>query len=204
MATSPSDTNNKNVLAWLDRLEDSVRTAGRSGGPKAFNLDSRAREGEDDSEHESDHEEPGDATERGSVGTDGTVKVEEDEKRHLLPNAAVPLGLIATLSLDNNKKSTAKDGDETDDDNVVSQVVHTEIVMVDWIIDHSSCRAWPMRRTSCLVKFYRASVSAVAYAYVGPAHDLKIRANLIEQHSPPDILVHGLVTPEDVDRLFEM
>lgn len=27
---------------------------------------------------------------------------------------------------------------------------------------------------------------------------------LIEQHSPPEILVHGLVTPEDVDKLFEM
>ena len=38
----------------------------------------------------------------------------------------------------------------------------------------------------------------------GPAYNLDIRANLIEKHSPPDILVHGLVTPEDVDRLFEM
>lgn len=27
---------------------------------------------------------------------------------------------------------------------------------------------------------------------------------LIEQHSPPEILVHGLVTPEEVDKLFEM
>ncbi len=40
--------------------------------------------------------------------------------------------------------------------------------------------------------------------FIGPAYDLNIRANLIEQHSPPDILVHGLVTPEDVDKLFEM
>lgn len=38
----------------------------------------------------------------------------------------------------------------------------------------------------------------------GPATDLEIRATLIEQHSPPEILVHGLVTPDDVDRLFEM
>jgi hypothetical protein len=38
----------------------------------------------------------------------------------------------------------------------------------------------------------------------GPATDLNIRANLIEQHSPPEILVHGLVTPDDVDRLFEI
>lgn len=38
----------------------------------------------------------------------------------------------------------------------------------------------------------------------GPATDLDIRATLIEQHSPPEILVHGLVTPDDVDKLFEM
>ena len=38
----------------------------------------------------------------------------------------------------------------------------------------------------------------------GPATDLGIRASLIEQHSPPEILVHGLVKPEDVDNLFQM
>lgn len=40
--------------------------------------------------------------------------------------------------------------------------------------------------------------------FVGPANDLGIRATLIEQHSPPEILVHGLVTPEDVEKLFQM
>jgi len=38
----------------------------------------------------------------------------------------------------------------------------------------------------------------------GPATDLGIRATLIEQHSPPEILVHGLVAPEDVDKLFDI
>ena len=38
----------------------------------------------------------------------------------------------------------------------------------------------------------------------GPATDLGIRASLIEQHSPPEILIHGLVKPEDVEKLFEM
>lgn len=27
---------------------------------------------------------------------------------------------------------------------------------------------------------------------------------LIEQHSPPEILVHGLVNPDDVQKLFNM
>ncbi|KAJ3509576.1 hypothetical protein NLJ89_g5151 [Agrocybe chaxingu] len=38
----------------------------------------------------------------------------------------------------------------------------------------------------------------------GPATDLGIRATLIEQHSPPEILVHGLVKPEDVEKLFQI
>lgn len=42
------------------------------------------------------------------------------------------------------------------------------------------------------------------FCVTGPATDLGIRATLIEQHSPPEILVHGLVKPEDVDKLFEM
>lgn len=38
----------------------------------------------------------------------------------------------------------------------------------------------------------------------GPAFDLGIRASLIQNHSAPEILVHGLVTPEDVEKLFDM
>lgn len=38
----------------------------------------------------------------------------------------------------------------------------------------------------------------------GPASDLEVRKTLIERHSPPEILVHGLVSAEDVERLFEM
>lgn len=43
-----------------------------------------------------------------------------------------------------------------------------------------------------------------AYFMPGPATDLGMRAQLIEQHSPPEILIHGLVVPEDVNKLFEM
>lgn len=115
LATSPSDSNKQNVLTWLDRLEDSVRTAGRSGGSTAFNLSSRiVTDGEEESE--SEHEEPGETTERGSVGT---LKVEEEE-RHILPDSSVPIGLIADLSLKNTKKTSAAGDEDPDDDNVVS------------------------------------------------------------------------------------
>lgn len=119
MATSPSDQNKQNVLVWLDRLEDSVRTAGRSGGDQAFKPNSRAHQSSAEEESDSEHEEPGEQTERGSVGT---VKVEEEDIRQSLPDAAVPLGLIADLSLNHTKKTSAKGDDDTDDDNVVSHL----------------------------------------------------------------------------------
>ncbi|KIP02098.1 hypothetical protein PHLGIDRAFT_26729 [Phlebiopsis gigantea 11061_1 CR5-6] len=175
MATSPSDQNNQNVLNWLDRLEDSVRTAGGSGGPGVFSLGSRGdahgSADEDDEDDDTAAEERDDEpTERGSVGT---VKVDEDETNQSLPDSAVPLGLIAELALTSTnkrgakaKKAAAKDEEDADDDDV--------------------------------------GVANDGYFLPGPANDLKIRAEIIEKDTPPEIVVHGLVTPDDVDKLFEI
>jgi hypothetical protein len=38
----------------------------------------------------------------------------------------------------------------------------------------------------------------------GWALNLSLRESLIHKTSPPDILVHKLVTPDDVDKLFDM
>ncbi|TFK51353.1 hypothetical protein OE88DRAFT_1659301 [Heliocybe sulcata] len=166
MATSPSDKNNQDVIAWLDRLQESVRTAGGKGGPAAFSLASRQGE-EQVSDSDDDHEE-------------SLQQPQEDDDDATapatLPDTAVPLGLIADLSLSNTTKKTkskskthltAKEREEAlDDDNV--------------------------------------GVANETYFMPGPASDLTIRATLIEQHSPPEILVHGLVTPQDVEKLFDI
>ncbi|KAJ7660324.1 hypothetical protein DFH06DRAFT_393736 [Mycena polygramma] len=47
-------------------------------------------------------------------------------------------------------------------------------------------------------------VANAGYFLPGPATDLRMRAHLIEEYSPPEILVHGLVLPEDVEKLFEI
>ncbi|KAG5721547.1 Protein priB [Termitomyces sp. T112] len=47
-------------------------------------------------------------------------------------------------------------------------------------------------------------VANVAYFMPGPAPDLNISATSIERHNLPQILVHGVVTPEDVDDLFKI
>lgn len=144
MATSPTDHNNSNILAWLDRLQASVRSAGAQGGPRAFKLDARGTENAND---DSDQEEsdpvnsrlthaqryglvPVDADDEGNadVGADGEDGEDADKLQSSLPDSHVPLGLIANLSLSNNAKvrSTKKEGKEEtlgdenlDDDNVV-------------------------------------------------------------------------------------
>ncbi|KAF9560574.1 hypothetical protein CPC08DRAFT_762610 [Agrocybe pediades] len=180
MATSPSDHNNQNVLAWLDRLQSSVRDAGKKS-PGAF-LDIRGADGnEEDSEGENENKRIQDQFSKAAVmktegndEADGEGPLQDSEKpQSSLPESHVPLGLIAALSLSSSKASMKKDqskdpklDDDLNDDNV--------------------------------------GVANETYFMPGPATDLGMRASLIEQHSAPEILVHGLVKPEDVEKLFQI
>ncbi|KAF7329166.1 hypothetical protein MKEN_00177200 [Mycena kentingensis (nom. inval.)] len=47
-------------------------------------------------------------------------------------------------------------------------------------------------------------VANASYFRPGPSTDLNKRTQLIQAHSPPEIVLHGLVTPEDVEELFEI
>ncbi|KAJ7641594.1 hypothetical protein FB45DRAFT_359818 [Roridomyces roridus] len=184
MATSPSDTSNRNIIAWLDRLQASVRSGEASvsspnfgSGNPSFNSAafSSANPGfaasgtvVEESASEDEHDD-GDADD----ADDG------EGESSALPDATVPLGLIANLSLSNSRgkdrqrqraagepATREEELDDLDDDNV--------------------------------------GVANAAYFLPGPATDLGMRAQLIEQHSPPEILIHGLVVPEDVDKLFDI
>ncbi|KAI0710814.1 hypothetical protein C8Q76DRAFT_624091 [Earliella scabrosa] len=173
MATSPTDQNNQNVLAWLDRLQASVQAAGSSGGANAFKMDTRAEGASEDSDEDGQDGGAGEATERGSVGNpedDEPLKDAEDRPT-ALPNEAVPIGLLANLALDNKskrrKKAPAKQKDnESSDDDV--------------------------------------GVACETFFDPGPAFNLGLRATMIESVSPPEILVHGIVTPDDVEKLFKI
>lgn len=135
MATSPSDHNNRNIIAWLDRLQASVRSAGGKAGPSAFKLDARGTAGQAE-EGDSDSESDPPRTHAQNFGLvppsdeeEGEGNEEElDKLQSSLPDSHVPLGLIANLSLSNNKKKhgkkEAKDvvaqEENIDDDDVVS------------------------------------------------------------------------------------
>ncbi|KAJ7486494.1 hypothetical protein FB451DRAFT_1337421 [Mycena latifolia] len=176
MATSPSDTTNHNILAWLDQLRASVRAgsaptagAGPSSDARAFSAASFKSTNPNFASNPAFEDSPDE-----DAGEDGGDDGEEGESSSALPDARVPLGLIANLSLSNRRSRERRTGEggreeeleELDDDNV--------------------------------------GVANAAYFMPGPATDLGMRAHLIEQHGPPEILMHGLVVPEDVDKLFEI
>jgi len=132
MATSPSDHNNKNVLAWLDRLQSSIRDAGKKAGPQAFRELRDFENVEDDSEGESDGRAQAQiyalaAKDDEDDDSDEILRT-ETKLQSSLPDAHVPIGLIADLSLSNNKANRKKDKpkegavlseEDLNDDNVV-------------------------------------------------------------------------------------
>lgn len=131
MATSPSDQNNKNVLAWLDRLQSSIRDAGKKAGPQAFRELRDFENIEDDSDPESDSRTQAQIYASAADGDKDDDNTDENlgaesKLQSSLPESHVPIGLIADLSLSNNKanrKRDKKDGvleeEDLNDDNVV-------------------------------------------------------------------------------------
>ncbi|KAJ6479456.1 hypothetical protein C8R47DRAFT_983369, partial [Mycena vitilis] len=156
MATSPSDTTNRNILTWLDRLQSSVRT-GNPSDITAANFPSP------------------------SVPASGAKHPNHEDKYGVstaLPGVGAPFGLIANMSLSLSRHREL-DGDE--------------IVRIYGLL--LACKAETRKMQG---------VANAGYFLPGPATDLIMRAHLIEEYSPPEILVHGLVLPEDVEKLFEM
>ncbi|KAF7366045.1 hypothetical protein MVEN_00480700 [Mycena venus] len=190
MATSPSDATSCTLLAWLDRLQASVRagsgdisaanfassvSASLSGAKRNPNFKSPSFNSTDP--HLASNHPAFEESDKDETGNVGVGDEEEDGDASMLPDASAPLGLIANLSLMNSRSRERRgprgqgatweeELDDLDDDNV--------------------------------------GVANATYFMPGPATDLRMRAQLIEQHSPPEILVHGLVVPEDVDKLFEI
>ena len=146
MATSPQDQSNRNVREWLSRMQDSVRTAGSSGGPNAFDLSSRGtatargdhhHEGGVGIDADADDSDGGDSVTsdptRGPKTIHGVSELQQDldgqgdgegvDKLHTIPDAAVPLGLIANLALGDHNESGRKRDDKDDDDNVVCRMI---------------------------------------------------------------------------------
>lgn len=154
MATSPSDQNNRNVLAWLDRLQSSVRDAGNAAGPNVFTELRNKEEAESDGDSETPAIELVASEDEDPEG--GSTSGDAEKIQASLPDAHVPLGLIANLSINSSKvkgkKDRARDVNVTEedlnDDNVVrllpfvSQDFHLTCLVISrgWLTKHISCQ----------------------------------------------------------------
>jgi hypothetical protein len=127
MAMPSSDHQRQTVIAWLDRLQSSVRSPPvRSGPPKnPFQLDTRAGDSEesDDERTQQQHAPP----RRASSGSDDSplspnTLVEADIDPYA--DEVAPIGLLANLAISTSKddpvsEKKGKAGENADDDDVV-------------------------------------------------------------------------------------
>ncbi|KAL4066300.1 fungal-specific transcription factor domain-containing protein [Scleroderma yunnanense] len=175
MATSPSDKDNVRIVDWMDRLQSSTRPPTQPC-PSRMKMLHELRD---------PHGSSGGAVDTIMDDSDDTDDVDEttegedtENMRSTLPDAAVPIGLLANLSLDKDVdkgKSKSRQGSGS-----------------------GSTRTKPADGDE------NVGVANKEYFMPGPANNLSIRKNLIEKHSPPDIVLHGLVTADDVEKLFEI
>ncbi|KAG5637477.1 hypothetical protein H0H81_004448 [Sphagnurus paluster] len=174
MATSPSHKDHEDVIKHREQLKASIRKAGGTAGPQAFKVPRGPAAEEDDSDHE--------------------------ESSH-----ARGFGFVAP-GQDEDEDSA----DATPDDKLLSSLPDCDAplgLIANLSVSNSNSRK---KSAKAFVDDERrledndVGVANETYFLPGPASNLSIRATLIEQHSPPEILIHGLVTPEDVDELFKI
>ena len=112
------------------------------------------------------------------------------------PDDAVPLGLLASLAISSSRDTPSAATDKTRKVNAEDD----EVVRVTFL------SAFSRKRENGLMGefFFPQGVAAKEYFMPGPALSLSLRKSLIDKTSPPDILVHKLVTPDDVEKLFDM
>ena len=73
-----------------------------------------------------------------------------------------------------------------------------------WCVLHSYLRSHVRGKMLMGEFFFPQGVAAKDIFMPGPALNLSLRKSLIDKTSPPDILVHKLVTPDDVEKMFDM
>lgn len=171
MATSPSDQNNSNILAWLDRLQASIRDPRDQKTTRAF-FEPRTTDQEDDSDQDSEskrtlgHAAEPTVKDAHSVAGDDAGQ-DTDKLQSTLPESHVPLGLIADLSISNSKGNRRKDHaaegraneEDLDDDNVVCPIIPFVTGPVRQFMFLS--RGWQTKHTSCQVRTLAAILRLV-------------------------------------------
>ncbi|KAF8435322.1 fungal-specific transcription factor domain-containing protein [Boletus edulis BED1] len=193
LAISPSDKDNVRVVDWMDRLQSNTQPPGQASAARMDIIREMRRSGQVPSsgagsgtgDRSSASHAMGDSDEAVEDAEEATTEGEDAEKaRDALPDITVPIGLLANLSLD---KDNEKEKGKGKSRGRLGSGTGTSGATIKPEEDDDN-----------------VGVANKEYFRPGPANDLNIRKHLIERNSPPDILLHGLVTPADVDKLFDI
>ncbi|KAI9508712.1 fungal-specific transcription factor domain-containing protein [Russula earlei] len=178
-ATSSNDQHRQNVIAWLDRLRSSVRSPARSApAANPFHLDTHAVKVAGQSD-ESDEEPASQKRAQQRPPSSGSEDVP------VSPNTLVESEI-----------------DPYPDDAVPIGLLAN--LAISTSRDSTSTALEKTRKENGAADDDEVGVANKSYFMPGPSMDLGLRKSLIDKTSPPDILVHRLVTPDDVERLFEI
>jgi len=168
-----------------------------------FQLDARAdKVGGQSDESDEDRASQGHAQpRRASSGSEDTpvsanTLVESDIDPY--PDNAVPIGLLASLAISSSRDTPSAATDKTRKVNAAAE--DDEVVWVTFLSAFS-----PKREKGLMGELsIPQGVACKDFFMPGPALNHSLRKSLIEKTSPPDILVHKLVTPDDVEKLFDI
>jgi hypothetical protein len=159
-----------------------VRNPGPRADLQAFTLDSRVARPDGGSEN-------GDGSDDNGPLSGSTLGDHEDA-HPALPDTAVPIGLLANLAI-SNAAAVGAPAAGGGGGGGSARTKRGRRDAGDAGKDEDGTEA-PI------------GVANDKYFVPGPSFDLKERMRMIDKTAPPDILVHGIVTPDDVEKLFQM
>ena len=199
-SVSPEERVNKDILAWIEKAQASVRAQNLARGEDqaAYRLDTRAYldqessdsgsesgsdEGEDDymdgsgvGEGQSPHDAESPSSRRPGKKRAGS----SSPKLHSLPEKSTPVGLLAHLSLEENR---GRNNGRSRASRSVGQLSSGGDLATDGEED---------ARGPADPEYYRP----------GPAANPDLRRIIIERQMAPEILTSGLISSDEVEKLF--
>lgn len=182
----------RDVLTYLERA---AQQAGqRFVGDGRAKFDISALEdliSDDDSETDEDAPPGADGATSPKRATSPKTELTQTQPVDTILEVAAPNGIMAAAAMQNNRMA-AKAANETSSDSSAGQSVEGVAGENFWLPGASRP---PFRNNALEIRSNRSA---------GPHANLQLRRLIVERQAAPDILLSGLVTPEDVTALFEM
>lgn len=184
---NPKERNDyRDVLAYLERAAQQAGQRFMGDGRTKFDISAL-----EDVMSEDESGSEGDGTDGGhSPKRDISPKTEGVHAFDTVLEMKAPTGIMAAAAFETNRKAAAAPESESGSASSGSQV-DAGVAGEQYFLPGTRSR-------------YVYLVVQLTYSQQGPQADLQMRRLIVERQAAPDILLSGLVTPEDATALFGM